>query len=86
MGKIEAAFPEGFNTPTLDELAVDKLSIAMLEKLAAKAALGARGWETCSEERLRLLLQTAVNKGDPVDIANYCAMLYWQRTRPSPAA
>ncbi|MGE8366020.1 hypothetical protein [Cupriavidus sp.] len=62
-----------------DDIAVDQLATAMKAKLAACRAKGKHGWDNpleCSIERLANLLAEAVVKGDPVDIANYAAMLY----------
>lgn len=66
-------------TPTnTDDLAVDALAHAQKRKLAHCRDMGRRGWDNpleCSIERLAMLLGVAVSKGDPVDIANYAAML-----------
>lgn len=61
-----------------DDLAVDGLAHAQKLKLAQCRDMGRRGWDNpleCSIERLAMLLGIAVSKGDPVDIANYAAML-----------
>ena len=59
----------------IDNAAVDKLAAAMKEKLAKQRAKGYQGWETCEEVRLQKLLYAHVDKGDPVDVANFCAFL-----------
>lgn len=61
-----------------DDLAVDSLAHAQKLKLAQCRDKGRHGWDNpaeCSIERLAMLLGMAVSKGDPVDIANYAAML-----------
>ncbi|WP_416046701.1 hypothetical protein [Cupriavidus basilensis] len=65
--------------PHTDDLAVDKLASAQKAKLALCRTMGRRGWDSpleCSIELLANLLAEAVGKGDPVDIANYAAMLH----------
>lgn len=67
-----------------DELAIDKFAAAMEQKMAKKRADGRGGWEDpeqCSVEFLNELLQGHMAKGDPVDIGNFCMML-WNRGAP----
>lgn len=59
-----------------DDLAVDALAAAMKAKLARQRAKGYGGWDTdCTQQRLSDLLRGHVDKGDPVDVANFCAFL-----------
>ena len=59
-----------------DDAAVDALAVLMKAKLAKQRAKGCGGWDTdCTQERLSDLLRTHVNKGDPVDVAKFCAFL-----------
>ena len=59
-----------------DDAAVDNLAAAMKAKLAKQRAKGYGGWDTdCTQEHLSNLLRAHVNKGDPVDVANFCAFL-----------
>ncbi|AIJ45536.1 hypothetical protein O987_06965 [Comamonas testosteroni TK102] len=60
-----------------DDVAVDQLSAAMKAKLAKQRAKGYRGWDDseCTREWLSNLLREHVDKGDPVDVANFCAFL-----------
>ncbi|MGT2508159.1 hypothetical protein [Cupriavidus basilensis] len=63
----------------IDDIAVDKLSGAMKAKLAKCRKEGKFGWDSplqCSGERLAGLLGESLVKGDPVDIANFAAMLH----------
>lgn len=60
----------------IDNEAVDKLAQAMKSKLAKKREQGYRGWETCKHGDLVQLLINHVDKGDPVDVANFCAFLF----------
>ena len=59
-----------------DDAAVDALSAAMKAKLAKQRAKGYGGWDTdCTQQRLSDMLRNHVDKGDPVDVANFCAFL-----------
>lgn len=64
---------EGFNLT--DEVALRIFSAQMIAKLRKKAAHGRGGWQTCSQEVLTKMLREHVEKGDPVDVANFCMML-----------
>lgn len=60
-----------------DDAAVDALAEAMKAKLAKQRARGYGGWKTpeCTQQRLSDMLRGHVDKGDPVDVANFCAFL-----------
>lgn len=60
-----------------DDAAVDTLAAKMKAKLAKQRAKGYGGWDTpeCSQRRLSTMLREHVAKGDPVDVANFCAFL-----------
>lgn len=60
-----------------DDAAVDALAVLMKAKLAKQRKKGYGGWETpkCTQHRLSTLLRDHVDKGDPVDVANFCAFL-----------
>lgn len=59
-----------------DDVAVDALAALMKAKLAKQRAKEYGGWDTdCTRERLSELLRGHVEKGDPVDVANFCAFL-----------
>lgn len=60
-----------------DDAAVDALAVLMKAKLAKQREKGYGGWETpeCTQHRLSTLLRDHVDKGDPVDVANFCAFL-----------
>ena len=60
----------------IDNEAVDKLAQAMKDKLAEKREQGYHGWETCKHGDLVQLLINHVDKGDPIDVANFCAFLF----------
>ena len=60
----------------IDNEAVDKLAQAMKNKLAKKREQGYKGWETCKHGDLVQLLINHVDKGDPIDVANFCAFLF----------
>lgn len=59
-----------------DDAAVDALALRMKAKLEKQREKGYGGWDTdCTQERLSELLRQHVDKGDPVDVANFCAFL-----------
>lgn len=61
-----------------DNEAVRNLSYAMMSKLQDSRSKGRSGWNDktqCSAEHLSQLLRDHVEKGDPVDVANFCAFL-----------
>ncbi len=60
----------------IDNEAVDKLAEAMKNKLAKKREQGYHGWATCKHSDLVQLLINRVDKGDPIDVANFCAFLF----------
>ena len=76
--------PEGQH---IDDEAVDKLATAMKAKLARKRAEGYSGWETSEgmHEHLSNLLRQHVEKGDPVDVANFAAFLHCRGERIAPS-
>lgn len=55
---------------------VDWFAAAMKEKLAKARAKGRGGWQTCPPEELSRMLREHVEKGDPVDVANFCMFLW----------
>lgn len=62
-----------------DDLAVDRFATAMKAKMAAQRAKGYGGWDDpaqCTDESLADKLMTHAQKGDPVDVANFCMMLH----------
>ena len=66
---------EGYSE-RVDNAAVEVLSMNMKAKLAGQRAKGYRGWNNdCTQQRLSDLLRDCVEKGDPVDVANFCAFL-----------
>lgn len=69
-----------------DDDAVDKLVESMKKKLAEKRAQGRSGWDTdCTQQRLSDLLRQHVEKGDVLDVANFCAFLFARGERVSAA-
>ncbi|MFC3072406.1 hypothetical protein [Shinella pollutisoli] len=72
----------GGNHP--DAIAVDRFAIAMKAKLAKKRAEGRGGWEdkeACSALFLSQMLREHVEKGDPIDVANFAMMLHQRGER-----
>lgn len=58
----------------------------MMDKLAKKRSQGRGGWEDaaqCTVESLCVQLVEHVKKGDPVDIAIFCMMI-WTRSQEAP--
>jgi hypothetical protein len=67
-----------------DVIGCARFQEAMLKKLGIKRAEGKYGWndpDVCSTQDLAVWLEEHFNKGDPVDIANYCMMI-WNRVNP----
>ena len=64
----------------VDDVAVDAMSNAMKAKLARQREMGYSGWDSaeCTQQRLSDMLHDCVLKGDPVDVANFCAFLNWR--------
>ena len=63
----------------LDDIAVDQFAAAMKAKLAKKRIEGRGGWQDMSAGELSQLLHEHVEKGDPLDVANFCMMLHQNR-------
>lgn len=64
--------------PHPDDLAVDGFTQLMKAKMELKRHQGRGGWDDklqCSQALLTQLLREHVEKGDPVDVANFCMML-----------
>jgi hypothetical protein len=64
-----------------DQLAVRKFAFAMEAKMAVSRGRGRSGWDDpkeCPISALRGMLLEHLPKGDPVDVANFCMML-WNR-------
>lgn len=62
-----------------DSLSVDYFADRMKEKLQDKRNEGKQGWHDpnqCSLKYLSKLLKEHIEKGDPVDVANFCMMIY----------
>lgn len=61
-----------------DDIAVDRFAAKMRAKMAESRTKGREGWDDptrCSPDTLVRLLYAHAEKGDPVDVANYCMML-----------
>lgn len=62
-----------------DEIAIDLFAQAMKEKMAKKRTGGLDIWrdnEKCSQKSLSQALAHHVQKGDPIDVANFAMMLH----------
>lgn len=76
--------PPATPLPHPDDLAVDRFAAAMKSKLAVARTKGRGGWDRkneCSAEDLSRLLREHIEKGDPVDVANFCMMLHQRGER-----
>jgi hypothetical protein len=65
-----------------DDTKIDEFASAMKVKMAKKRDEGRDGWDDpaqCSVKHLANLLLAHIAKGDPVDIANFCMMLFHRR-------
>jgi hypothetical protein len=70
------AWPADVEHP--DDSAVDRFAAKMRAKMAASRAKGREGWDDptrCSPDVLVRLMYAHAEKGDPVDVANFCMML-----------
>lgn len=70
--------------PHDDDIAWEHFASATKAKMAEGREKGRGGWEDpeqCPTERLQLMLLEHLKKGDPVDVANFCMML-WTRGEP----
>lgn len=71
-----------------DKAGVERFAAAMLKKLSLKRCEGRGGWNdpyTCTTWKLREMLIEHMRKGDVIDIANFCMML-WNRENPTAEA
>ena len=71
--------PIAMSKPHSDDLAVDAFAREMKAKLAASRAKGRSGWDDrakCTDDNLSVLLREHVEKGDPIDVANFAMMLH----------
>ena len=59
----------------LENKAVDYLAKQMKQRLAEKRSQGYGGWTNCDKAVMLDGLNKSVDKGNPVDVANYCAFL-----------
>jgi hypothetical protein len=60
-----------------DDHCIDKFANFMKIKMAVcREQKGRGGWESAQPEELVRQLRVAIDKGDPVDVANYCMMLF----------
>lgn len=76
------------NSEAADKIGVQRFATAMRAKLAAKRKQGYHGWNTtaysgwgCSVRDLEAMLRQHLVKGDVVDVANFC-MMVWNRRNP----
>lgn len=58
-----------------DDICVDCFALEMKIKLDKSRMKGREGWERCSADELSKMLREHVDKGDPVDVANFCMFL-----------
>jgi hypothetical protein len=62
-----------------DDIAVERFAAAMKAKLKQKREEGRGGWqdkEAVSAHDLSNMLIAHVDRGDPVDVANFCMFLH----------
>ena len=77
---------ELMDAKAMDDASVDVFAAAMKAKLAQARAKGRSGWQTCTPEELSRMLREHVEKGDPVDVANFCMFLWTFNHGISPKA
>lgn len=73
--------------PHEERVAWTAFSTAMAQKLYDKYVQGYSGFDSCTEAKLSAMLRDHVDKGDPVDVANFCCFLYanGQHIAPHPS-
>lgn len=82
MGKaLDAYFARTHEAVHTDDAAVDRFAVAMKGKLAHARNKGRGGWEQCDPVELSIMLREHVEKGDPIDVANFC-MFLWNLGKP----
>lgn len=59
-----------------DDDAVNFFAKKMKEKMKKSREKGRRGWDECSPQILSKMLHEHILKGDPIDVANFCMMLF----------
>ena len=74
-----SAMPDQATCP--DDVAVNSFAHAMSDKMRRSRAKGRHGWQDCPEDVLWRLLREHVEKGDPVDVANFAMMIHSNRER-----
>lgn len=76
----EAWEPEEVVEAEIEKDAVDNLSQMQKVRLVQKSKQGYSGFDTeeCTQQHLSNLLHISVAKGNVVDVANYCAFLYYR--------
>lgn len=80
-----AVDPQSIGPAHIDDFAVDRFAAAMKAKLAKKRAEGFSGWnDECRVEFLSRKLREHVEKGDPIDVANFCMMLHQRGSAITP--
>jgi hypothetical protein len=64
------------NVQHSDDKAVDSFAHVMKAKLEVSRRKGRGGWEDCDPEDLSKMLWEHMDKGDPVDVANFAMMIH----------
>ncbi|MFG1429404.1 hypothetical protein [Roseixanthobacter glucoisosaccharinicivorans] len=67
-----------------DNNAVDTFAAEMKDKLEKKRKAGYWGWndiDRCTNAHLSMLLREHIEKGDPVDVANFAMMIHQRGER-----
>lgn len=79
---------EIYNGEIADNDGVDRFALALKRRLAQKRADGKSGWNRtpltgwgCTVRELETMLRQHLSKGDVVDVANFC-MMVWNRRNP----
>ena len=59
-----------------DDIAIEKFCKAMSEKMKKSRQKGRSGWQECDPDIFSAMLREHIEKGDPLDVANFCMMLW----------
>lgn len=69
-----------------DDIEVDNFAYYMKEKLALSRVKGRGGWQEADINALNIMLREHIEKGDPIDVANFCMFLQRRGERIAPVA
>ncbi len=75
-GRAAPELCSSVSDPDSDVAAIFEFSLAMADKMFVSHQKGRSGWRNCPVDDLWAMLREHVEKGDVVDVANFCMMIY----------